>query len=151
MFRGSSTVSVDDKGRVAVPARFRDQLLADENGLILTVNPWDPSLLLYPFEDWRAIEEKLATLADYDKQSRRTKQIIRGYANECRIDKQGRILVSADLRDFAKFSKQAVILGQGNKLEIWSQELWAGERDAWLADTGEESSSSASGLTSLSL
>lgn len=152
MFRGFSAVSIDSKGRMAVPSRFRERLAAVDDGcLVQTLNPLDRSLWLYPLTEWELIETKLAALSDFDKQSRRTKQMMRGYAYDCQLDSQGRILIPHELRDYAQLEKQAVILGQGNKFEIWSQSSWEQQRDQWLSlvDKGDGEPSEA--LQSLSL
>lgn len=153
MFRGQSTISVDAKGRLAVPTRVRE-LLSTLPGpdLVITLNPWDLALWLYPLAEWLLIETKLGGLSDFDRQSRRTKQIMRGYATDCACDGQGRVLLPPQLREIAGIDKQVALLGQGNKLEIWNAETWAAERDKWLRDVadGADASSSAS-LESLSL
>ena len=87
MFRGLSTINVDAKGRLAIPARYREALaLLGSPELVLTLNPWDRALWLYPLAEWELIETKLSALSDFDKQSRRTKQIMRGYAADCVCD-----------------------------------------------------------------
>ena len=101
--------------------------------------------------EWELIEEKLTALSDFDKQSRRTKQMMRGYANDCQLDNQGRILVPKELRDYAELKRRAVILGQGNKFEIWNEKSWEKQRDDWLESIGNESTSSSDSLGSLSL
>ena len=152
MFRGRYEHSIDAKGRLAIPARHREQLAAlSPNALVLTLNPWDRCLWLYPISEWEVIEQKLQQLSDFDRHSRRTKQIMRGYANDCSMDLQGRVLIPQELRDFANVSKKVVFFGQGNKFEIWDQDTWAAQRDDWLqrVDTGDGSSSDA--LASLAL
>jgi len=152
MFRGFSSVSIDSKGRLAVPSRFRERLAAIAGGcLVQTLNPLDRSLWLYPLSEWELIETKLAALSDFDKQSRRAKQMMRGYASDCQLDGQGRILLSPELRDYAALKKQAVILGQGNKFEIWNQENWEEQRDQWLDQVGKESDEPSEPLKGLSL
>lgn len=152
MFRGLNTVSIDAKGRLAVPARFRDILARLElSDLVLTLNPWDRALWLYPLSEWELIEAKLSGLSDYDKHSRRTKQILRGYATDCRCDGQGRVLLPQEMRELAALEKQAALLGQGNKLEIWNVEHWQRERDGWLNDVGDAEASPSDALDSLSL
>jgi MraZ protein len=152
VFRGFSTVTIDSKGRLAIPSRFRERLLEMSDGsLIQTLNPLDHSLWLYPLNDWEAIEKKLADLSDFDKQSRRTKQMMRGYANDCQLDSQGRILVPQELRDYADLQKQAVILGQGNKFEIWNHALWEEQRDLWLSEVDGVNGQPSEALKSLSL
>ncbi len=153
MYRGCSKISIDSKGRLAVPSRYRALILEQaQNNLVITLNPLDRSLYLYPLPEWEIIEDKLAALSDFDKQSRRTKQMMRGYANDCQLDSQGRILIPKELRGHAELSRQAIILGQGNKFEIWNEKTWEKQRDDWLESVGDESTTSSSdSLRSLSL
>jgi MraZ protein len=152
MFRGLNTVNLDAKGRLAVPARFREVLAKlDCAELVLTLNPWDRSLWLYPVAEWEQIEIKLSVLSDLDKHSRRTKQIMRGYATDCCCDAQGRLLLPPELREIAELEKQTVVLGQGNKLEIWNAASWHAERDGWLSDVAGDAGTPSPALDSLSL
>lgn len=152
MFRGFSSVSVDTKGRMAIPARYRDLLAArGTSTLVATVNPWDRCLWLYPLHEWNLIDAKLLGLPDGDKESRRAKQVIRGQATDCVVDAQGRVLLPQELRAFAGISRRATFLGQGNKFEVWDEEAWTQQREEWLqgVDSGPDSSSSV--LNALSL
>ena len=152
MFRGCCTVTVDNKGRLAIPSRYRERLLGLScSNLILTLNPLDISLWLYPLPEWEAIEQKLAALSDFDKQGRRAKQMMRGYATDCQMDGQGRILLPQELRDYAGIGKRIVILGQGNKFEIWDQKSWTRVREEWLGSLGDDSTEPSEALKSLSL
>jgi MraZ protein len=152
VFRGFSTLSVDSKGRLAVPSRYRDRLMAmAEGNLVLTLNPLDRSLWLYPLPEWEEIEAKLAGLSDFDKQGRRAKQMMRGYATDCQLDAQGRILIPQELRDYAGLDRQAVFLGQGNKFELWDEQAWNKQRDEWLQAVGKDSGEPSEALKSLSL
>ncbi len=152
MFRGFSTLSIDSKGRLAVPSRYRDRLQSIVEGtLVLTLNPLDRCLWLYPVPEWELIESKLADLSDFDKQGRRAKQMMRGYAADCQMDGQGRILIQQELREYAGLVKQVVILGQGNKFELWDEQAWNQQRDQWLQDVGDDSGEPSDALKSLSL
>ncbi|MCG8325609.1 MAG: division/cell wall cluster transcriptional repressor MraZ [Thiotrichales bacterium] len=152
MFRGFTTLSVDSKGRLAIPSRYRERLHELSAGaLVLTLNPLDRSLWVYPLAEWELIEEKLAQLSDFDRQSRRAKQMMRGYACDCQLDSQGRILLPVELRDYASIAKTAVILGQGNKFEIWDEAGWNQQRDEWLQDVGKDDSQPSDTLKTLSL
>ncbi len=152
MFRGFSTLSIDSKGRLAVPSRYRDRLQSIAEGtLVLTLNPLDRCLWLYPVPEWELIESKLADLSDFDKQGRRAKQMMRGYAADCQMDGQGRILIQQELREYAGLVKQVVILGQGNKFELWDEQAWNQQRDQWLQDVGDDSGEPSDALKSLSL
>jgi MraZ protein len=152
LFRGCSTLSVDNKGRLAVPSRYRERLICLANGnLILTLNPLDRSLWLYPLPEWELIESKLAELSDFDRQGRRAKQMMRGYATDCQLDSQGRILIPHELREYASLGKHAVILGQGNKFEIWDEKGWKELREDWLTEIGKDTGEPSDALKSLSL
>ena len=152
MFRGLSDVSLDNKGRIAIPSRFRDRLSGIAAGcLVLTLSPLDRSLWLYPLPEWELIESKLAELSDFDRQSRRAKQMMRGYATDSQMDSQGRILIPAELREYAGLGRQLVIHGQGNKFEIWDRKSWKEQRDKWLDALANEENEPSDTLKSLSL
>ena len=152
MFRGCSTLSVDNKGRLAIPSRYRERLLATAEGsLVLTLNPLDRSLWLYPLTEWVLIESKLAGLSDFDKQGRRAKQMMRGYATDCQIDSAGRILIPQELREYADIGKLAVFLGQGNKFEVWDALAWNRLREDWLKEIGRDRADTSETLKTLSL
>jgi MraZ protein len=152
VFRGFSTVSIDSKGRLAIPSRFRERLAVVSGGrLVQTLNPLDRALWLYPLTEWELIETKLAALSDFDRQSRRAKQMMRGYATDCEPDAQGRILIPTELREYALLGRQAVVLGQGNKFEVWDQSAWETQRDQWLEQVGQSDGEPSETLKSLSL
>ena len=77
--------------------------------------------------------------------------MMRGYASDCQLDSQGRILLPKELRSYAELTKQAVILGQGNKFEIWNEKAWDAQRDEWLNSVGDDSVPTPESLQSLSL
>ena len=137
MFRGIHKVTVDSKGRFAVPSKIRDLLKREQViDLVSTLNPWDRALWIYPLLEWERIENVLSTLSDFDKQTRRTKQIMRGYASDCLLDPQGRVLLSKEIRSLTGINKDSILLGQGNKLEVWDSSNWKDERDSWLDSVG---------------
>lgn len=125
MFRGSFTLTLDDKGRLALPARYRDRLLSENQGqLICTIDLHDPCLLLFPLAEWEEIEEKLQSLSSLNPQERRLQRILLGNATECDMDKSGRILLPAFLRQHAGLNKNIRLVGQLNKFEIWDEAAW---------------------------
>lgn len=145
-------MSVDAKGRVALPTRFREQLRGELSAtIILTVNPWDRCLWFYPLDEWEQVDAKLLALPDGDPASRRAKQVLRGYATDCEFDNQGRILVGAEHRSFAGLSNRAALLGQGNKLELWDAVAWERQRDEWLAQIDSRTAPVSGVLQELSL
>ncbi len=133
MFRGLTALTLDGKGRLAVPARYREAILARCNGqLILTVD-YDPCLLLFPLPDWLAIEEQLGPTANLNPQVRRVQRLLIGHAIECELDSSGRILLPAPLREYARLDKNVMFVGQGRKFEIWDEREWGARRAEWQA------------------
>jgi len=139
VFRGATKVSLDAKGRMAIPTRYRERLAARCDGEIVVTVDKDHCLLVYPLPDWEELERKLVRLPSMNKVARNIVRIMVGYATEVDMDGSGRILVSRELRDFAGLDKTAMLIGQGNKFELWDEESWIEKRDAWLAgdDDGE--------------
>jgi MraZ protein len=119
---------------MAIPTRYRERLAARCAGeLIVTVDK-DQCLLVYPLPDWEELERKLVRLPSMNKVARRIVRIMVGYATEVDLDANGRILVSKELREFAGLERQGMLIGQGNKFELWDEATWNEKRDAWLVD-----------------
>ena len=137
MFRGATKVTLDAKGRLAIPTRYRERIAERCDGHLVATVDKDYCLLLYPFPDWEVIEQKLIALPSLNKQARRLQRLMVGYATEIDIDGHGRILLPRELREFAGLGRQAILLGQGNKFELWDEESWNEKRDAWLSDDDE--------------
>lgn len=137
MFRGATKVALDAKGRLAIPTRYRERIAAICDGQLVATVDKDYCLLIYPFPDWEEIEQKLVALPSFNKQARRLLRLMVGYATEIDIDGHGRILLPRELREFAGLGRQAILLGQGNKFELWDEERWNKKRDAWLSDDEE--------------
>jgi MraZ protein len=139
MFRGIHQVSVDAKGRMSLPARLRDDLAQyDDDGVVVTIDPVSRCLLLYPLSEWEVIQQKLDKLPTFQPQARRLQRLLVGHATDLEVDKAGRILLPAPLREFARLDKKLTILGQGKKLEIWSQEEWEAQREDYLSQDALE-------------
>ncbi|MEO9275826.1 MAG: division/cell wall cluster transcriptional repressor MraZ [Marinomonas sp.] len=139
MFRGIHQVSVDVKGRMSLPARLRDELAQyDDEGVVVTIDPVSRCLLLYPLSEWDLIQQKLDKLPTFQPQARRLQRLLVGHATDLEVDKAGRILLPAPLREFARLDKKLTILGQGKKLEIWSYEEWEAQREDYLAQDALE-------------
>jgi len=125
MFRGVSTLNLDSKGRLAVPSKHRDFLQSYCSGrLIVTADP-SKCLLIYPQPDWEPIEKKLNSLSSFNPQSRSLQRLLVGNASDVELDGAGRILVPPPLRQFAGLGKSVVLVGQGNKFELWDEEQWS--------------------------
>jgi len=128
-FRGINAINLDDKGRFAIPKRYRDSIAdACDNHLIATIDLNSPCLLIYTQDEWEVIERKLISLPNMDPQARMVQRLLLGHASEIDLDAQGRMLLPSLLRDHAKLDKQAILLGQGNKFELWSLEAWDASR-----------------------
>lgn len=124
MFRGVAQLNLDSKGRLAVPARFREALLVRCEGRLVITADSDKCLLLYPLPEWEPIQQKLMGLSSFNPRIRDLQRRLIGYAEDVEMDGAGRLLVSPALRDFAALTKNVVLVGQGNKFELWDQEQW---------------------------
>ena len=126
---GFTTISVDSKGRLAIPAKYRDQLLSqNEVNIAVTRDPQYPSLKIYPGSIWNKISLELQSLQGLDPIVRNLQWTILGNANVCSFDPRSRMLVllSSELREYAEISKSSKvsIIGMGNKFEIWNEKNW---------------------------
>ncbi len=137
LFRGVSHINLDAKGRLAIPVRYRSALEEGCDGhLVITVDA-DRCLLLYPLGEWELIEDRLASLPNLNRQTRRLQRLLIGHATECDMDGSGRILLPQPLREFAGISRRSVMIGQGNKFELWDEQTWNDRCESWLADTAD--------------
>jgi len=135
MFRGINAINIDGKGRIAVPTRYRDDLLAEDAGaLVLTIDTEETCLLLYPLKQWQVIEENLQRLPSFNAAARRIQRLLIGHATDVELDSNGRVLLPPPLREHAKLDKRAVLIGQGNKFEVWDEDLWQTRRSEWLEE-----------------
>ncbi len=150
MFRGAHTLNLDAKGRLAIPSKFRERLRVLCDGKLIVTVDRDQSLLLYPLPEWELIEAKLAAMPNMDKQARRMQRMLIGYATECDMDGNHRILLPPSLREFAGLEKKVVMTGQGSKLELWNEQSWLKRRDEWLEEE-EDDAPLSDALESLSL
>lgn len=124
MFRGVTQLSLDNKGRLAIPTKYRDSLVAYCAGhLVVTADP-SKCLLVYPQPAWEPIEQKLNSLSSFNPQTRSLQRLLVGNASDVEMDGAGRILVPPPLRQFAGLTKNVVLVGQGAKLELWEEEKW---------------------------
>lgn len=125
MFRGATTLSLDSKGRLAIPAKYRQALSLDcEGKMVCTIDIKQPCLLLYPLPEWQIIEQKLTRLSSMNPAERRLQRLLLGHADDCEMDKSGRLLISAPLRQHAGLEKKLMLVGQLNKFELWDEDAW---------------------------
>ncbi|HDZ10424.1 division/cell wall cluster transcriptional repressor MraZ [Pseudohongiella sp.] len=136
MFRGVNTINLDAKGRMAMPARYRDLLTEKYGGrLVATVDFTGRCLLLYPIDEWEVIQQKVESLSSFDEASRRVQRMLIGHAHDLEMDGSGRLLLPQILRTRAQLDKHLALVGQGMKFEIWSEENWNEQADSWFAGT----------------
>lgn len=126
IFRGRFEYTIDPKGRVNVPARFRDQLQESGQESFVVTN-YQKCLYAFPSDDWARIEEKLSRVSSVDRKLNTFLRFFIGAAVEVVPDKQGRILIPPSLRSYAGLDKDVVITGMPNRFEIWSLEKWQDE------------------------
>ena len=133
MFRGANKLTLDAKGRMVMPTRYRERLAERCGGnLVMTVDK-DQCLLIYPLPDWEEIERKLMRLPTLNPQARRLQRLMVGHATDLELDSHGRVLLPPQLREFGLLTRDAVLVGQGVRFELWDEARWNERRDEWLA------------------
>lgn len=130
MLIGEYEHSVDTKGRLIMPAKLRDEI----GYKFIVTKGLDGCLFVFPLKEWEIFQEKLRALPVSDKNARNFTRFFFAGAIECEIDKQGRFLISSNLREFAELDKDVIIIGMNSRLEIWSKEKWQQCDEAISAD-----------------
>ncbi len=140
MFRGASTLNMDSKGRIAIPSRYREEISGHSAGnLVLTVNNTrERCLWMFTLVEWEKVERKVVDLPSFSSQAQSLKRLLIGYASDCEIDASGRVRISAPLIEFAGLGKRVVLIGQGNKFELWDDALWKSKCDQWVDESADE-------------
>ena len=143
MFRGINPINSDAKGRAALPAKYRGRVTDRCDGhMVLTVHPFDHCLLLYPLTDWEVIESQVNALPNStSRAARRLQHLMVGYATEIDLDAANRLLLPTMHRDHAELDKRLILVGQGQKFEIWSEARWTSMTEAYLNETVDEDGS----------
>jgi MraZ protein len=126
MFLGTYRHAVDPKGRIAIPARFREQL---PSGTIISKGP-EGCLQVYPPDEWARVQSGMRISATTPAEERQLRRMLFGSARECEFDAQGRIVLSADHRSYAGIDAAAVVVGVNNLIEIWNEQAWRRIGDA---------------------
>ena len=126
MYQGSHSINLDAKGRIAVPAKYRDLLASDSNGrIVMTAHTQDRCVLLYPETQWQqSILPKIEALPTFNKVALRAQRLLIGYACPLELDANGRVLVPPTLREYAGLEKKLMLIGLGKKFELWSEDAW---------------------------
>ncbi len=138
MFRGTTIIQMDNKGRLLVPSRYREEIMQQSAGkLVCTRDIRKPCLLLYGLDEWVKVEQILLGLSTFDPVQRSVQRVLLGFASECELDKNGRILIPVSLRGQIQLQKSVALVGQLNKFELWNEAQWQAQitEDLALAQT----------------
>ncbi len=133
MFQGATQLNLDSKGRLAIPARHRDVLLESCAGNLVLTADADGCLLIYPQPEWQPIRDKLMQLSSFNPRIRALQRFLVGYAEDVQMDAAGRVLISPSLRGYAGLDKRVMLVGQGNKFELWDEAKWQAQHDVALS------------------
>jgi MraZ protein len=137
---------------MALPSRNRETVaLASDGKVVVTIDMREPCLLLYPLPEWEIVQRKLEGLSNINPQARLLQRLLIGHATDLELDANGRILLPAMLREYANLSKKLVLVGQGNKIEIWSEDQWRGNMQGWLGEEADDLLKDGDAFTGLSV
>lgn len=135
MFRGITDISLDGRGRMAMPTRYREKLRERSGGrLVITIARHEPCLHVYAERDWQTVEEALIELDGDETESRRQQHMLIGFAADVELDGNGRVVIPPRLRDYAQLKKKVVVVGQPMRLELWNDQTWEANVNAWRED-----------------
>ncbi len=122
-----------------MPTRYREQIAAScEGKMVATIDTESRCLLMYTQPEWEVIQIKIDALSSFNPSTRRIQRLLIGHATDLELDANGRLLLPATLREYAGLEKKIVLLGQGKKFELWSEENWLQTRDAYLDEAQGE-------------
>lgn len=133
MFRGVTALTIDNKGRLAMPARYRDVLQLRASGKLVITADSALCLLIYAAPDWEPIQQKLMSLSGFNPRVRDLQRLLVGNASDAEMDGAGRILVPGPLRKFAGLDKDVALIGQGARFELWDEQKWAAQMEQSIA------------------
>ena len=123
MFRGRYEHTIDNKGRLSIPSKFREILVANYDERLIVTN-FDQGLWAYPLREWKVVEDKVAALPQFKPEVKALQRFFISAAAECPVDPNGRIIIPSTLRKYADLQQDVVIVGMTNRFEIWSRERW---------------------------
>ena len=125
MFRGANSINLDSKGRIAIPAKYRDGINESaESHMIVTCDPYENCLLIFTLKHWETTEADLQALSNSKPLFRRLKRIMLAHATEVDMDANGRLLIPSVLRERANLNKESMLIGQGNTFQLWNENEW---------------------------
>jgi MraZ protein len=137
---------------MALPAKNRETVqLTSEGKIVVTIDMREPCLLLYPLPEWEIVQRKLESLSNINPQARLLQRLLIGHATDLELDANGRILLPLNLREYGSFAKKLVLVGQGNKIEIWAEDQWRERMRTWLDQDASQLIGEADAFTGLSV
>ena len=143
MFKGIHNMNLDGKGRLTIPSKYRSTIIDQVNGnMVITIDSEEKCLLLYPSTAWRKIQDKINNLPSFNKNAKRIQRLLIGHAEYLEMDASGRVLISKPLINFAEMTKKITLIGQGEKFEIWSDDVWNSRVNKWRSEETDESQES---------
>jgi MraZ protein len=134
-FHGAAVITLDAKGRVAIPTRHRDALLQGGKSLVLTAHP-DGCILIYPAQAWEAVRTRVEGFPSFHPQASWWKRLLLGFEEHVAADSTGRLLLPPALRQHAKLERDAMMVGQGRYFELWDSGIWSAKLDQALSGAG---------------
>jgi len=136
-------MNLDGKGRLTIPSKYRSTIIDQVNGnMVITIDSEEKCLLLYPSIAWRKIQDKINNLPSFNKNAKRIQRLLIGHAEDLEMDASGRVLISKPLINFAEMTKKITLIGQGEKFEIWSDDVWNSRVNKWRSEETDESQES---------
>ena len=123
MFRGRYEHTIDTKGRLSIPSKFRDILVTQDDSRLILTN-FDNALWAYPVREWKVVEDKVAALPQFKPEVKALQRFFISAASECLVDPNGRIIIPTSLRRYAALMKDVVMVGMTKRFEIWASERW---------------------------
>ncbi len=150
MLRGPTKITLDAKGRLSIPTKYRDRIAARCDGQLICTVDQRCCLLLYPLPDWEETERKLMRLPSLNPTAQKLKGLLMGYATDLEMDGHGRVLIPREHREFADLDRQSILFGQGNKFELWDEGRWNELLKQWLSQGDSDGSELTAELETLS-
>lgn len=139
MFKGIASASIDAKGRMPLPTLYREEVLGRAGGkVVVTIDVVEKCLVLYTLPEWEVVQRRLEKLPNVGRKGRLLQRLLIGHAVELTLDGNGRILLPQIHRDHADLGKKVMTVGQGNKIELWSEDVWNAGMDDWLSAAGRQ-------------
>ena len=150
MLRGPTKVTLDAKGRLSIPTKHREGIVSRCDGKLVCTVDHRRCLLIYPLPDWEEAERKLMRLPSLNQTAQKLKGLLLGYATDVEMDSHGRVLIPREHREFAGIERLSVLLGQGNKFELWDESRRIEQENRWTDESELDGSDLPEILESLS-